>query len=93
MKEYKKSSLNRVKHGLIRANYDVDKINEILDAGFICYVGYVYDGYPISIPMAYGREGNKIYLHGSQGNRMLNALLETEKISITVMHLDGIVFS
>lgn len=93
MKEYEKSSLNRIKRGQIRANYDVDKINEILDAGFICYVGYVYDGYPITIPMAYGRDGNKIYLHGSQGNRMLNSLLETEKISMTIMHLDGMVLA
>ncbi len=93
MKEYQKSSLNRVKRGQIRANYDVAKINEIIDSGFVCYVGYIYDGYPISIPMAYGRFENKIYLHGSQGNRMLNSLLEVEKVSVTIMHLDGLVLA
>ena len=63
MKEYKQSKLNKIKRGQIRANYDVEKINKILDAGFICYVSYMYDGYPISIPMAYGRDDNKIILH------------------------------
>ena len=93
MKEYKQSKLNKIKRGQIRANYDVEKINKILDAGFICYVSYMYDGYPISIPMAYGRDDNKIILHGSQGNRMLNSLLESDKISITIMHLDALVLA
>lgn len=93
MKEYSKSKLNRVKRGQNRATYDVEKINDILDAGFLCYVGYVYDGKAISIPMAYGRNENKIYLHGSQANRMLNAILEAKEASLTVMHLDGLVLA
>ena len=42
MEAYSKSKLNRVKRGKIRATYDVEKINTILDAGFIGYVSYVY---------------------------------------------------
>lgn len=93
MKEYSKSKLNRIKRGQNRGTYDVDTINQILDAGFLCFVGYVYDGKAISIPMAYGRNDDKIYLHGSQANRMLNALLEAKEASITVMHLDGLVLA
>lgn len=93
MKEYPKSKLNRVKRGKIRATYDVEKINAILDAGFIGYVSYVYEGRAISIPMAYGRKDNKLYLHGSQANRMLLALLKTEEMSMTVMHLDALVLA
>lgn len=74
MKEYPKSKLNRVKRGANRANYDVDQINTILDAGFIGYVSYVFQGKAIAIPMAYGRNENTIYLHGSQANRMLTFL-------------------
>ena len=33
--------------------------------------GYVYEGKAITLPMAYGRKDNKVYLHGSQANRML----------------------
>lgn len=93
MKVYEKSKLNRVKRGQIRATYDVEKINTILDTGFIGYVSYVYEGRAITLPMAYGRQGNKIYLHGSQANRMLLTLLEVKDMSMTVMHLDALVLA
>ncbi|MDG2194028.1 MAG: pyridoxamine 5'-phosphate oxidase family protein [Polaribacter sp.] len=93
MKSYEKSKLNRIQRGANRATYDVEKINNILDAGFIGYVSYIYNDRAITLPMAYGRNGNKIYLHGSQGNRMLLALLEANEISMTVMHLDALVLA
>jgi hypothetical protein len=93
MKEYQKTSLNRIKRGQNRATYDVEKINAILDSGFICFVGYVYEGKAISIPMAYGRKEDKIYLHGSQANRMLQALLKAKEASLTIMLLDGLVLA
>ncbi|MGB7395319.1 MAG: pyridoxamine 5'-phosphate oxidase family protein [Pricia sp.] len=93
MQEYSKSKLNRVKRGKNRAVYEVEKINAILDAGFIGYVSYVFEGRAIVLPMAYGRYEDKIYLHGSQANRMLLALLDAKKISMTVMHLDALVLA
>lgn len=93
MKEYSKSKLNSVKRGHNRATYDVEKINTILDAGFIGYVSYIYQDSAITIPMAYGRKDDKIYLHGSQANRMLLALLEAKEMSMTVMHLDAMVLA
>ena len=93
MKEYSKSKLNRIKRGQIRATYDVEKINTILDAGFLCYVGYIYEGKPITIPMAYTRKDDKVYIHGSTANRMLLAILESGETSITVTHLDGLVLA
>lgn len=93
MTAYEQSKLNRVKRGAIRATYDVEKINTILDAGFLCYVGYIYDGKPITIPMAYSRRENKVYIHGSTANRMLLSILESGETSITVMHLDGLVLA
>ncbi len=93
MKEYPKSKLNRIKRGAIRATYDVEKINSILDAGFIGYVTYIFEGKPIAIPMGYGRDGDKIYLHGSQANRMFLALLKAGEVSMTVMHLDALVLA
>jgi len=93
MKEYTTSELNKVKRGANRATYDVTKINTILDAGFVGYVSYVFDGKAICLPMAYGRSGNKIYLHGSLKNRMLLAILEVKEMSMTVMHLDALVLA
>lgn len=93
MKEYSKSKLNRIKRGQNRGTYDVEKIDAILEAGFLCFASYVYDGRAISIPMAYGKKEDKIYLHGSQANRMLLSLLQAKEASITVMHLDGLVLA
>ncbi|MFT7898922.1 pyridoxamine 5'-phosphate oxidase family protein [Tenacibaculum ascidiaceicola] len=93
MKEYQKSKLNRIKRGQKRAVYDVEKINTILDAGFIGFVSYIHEGKAISLPMAYGRNGDKIYLHSSQANRMLLSLLDAGEMSMTVMHLDALVLA
>ena len=93
MEAYQQSKLNRIKRGANRGTYDVEKINTILDAGFLCYVGYIYDGKPITIPMAYSRREDKIYIHGSTANRMLVSILESGETSITVMHLDGLVLA
>lgn len=93
MKTYETSEVNKVKRGANRATYNVEKINTILDAGFIGYVSYVFDGKAISLPMAYGRNEDKIYLHGSHKNRMLLALLENKELSMTVMHLDALVLA
>lgn len=93
MKEYQQSKLNRIKRGANRGTYDVSTINSIFDAGFIGYVGYVFEGKAITIPMAYGRKDNKIILHGSNANRMLTSLLKTGEMSMTVMHLDALVLA
>lgn len=93
METYQKSELNKVKRGSNRAVYDVKQINAILDAGFVGFVAYNYHDKAITIPMAYGRIDNKVYLHGSRKNRMLLALLENKEASMTVMHLDGLVLA
>ena len=93
MKEFKKEALNTVRRGAKRASYELDKVNAILDAGFVGYVSYIFEGRAISLPMAYGRSGEKIYLHGSLKNRMLLSLLEAGEASMTVMHLDALVLA
>ncbi|CAM1368326.1 Pyridoxamine 5'-phosphate oxidase-related, FMN-binding [Tenacibaculum litopenaei] len=93
MTAYTKTKLNRVKRGANRASYDQAKVNEILDSGFVGYLSYVFEGTSICLPMAYGREGKRIFLHGSQANRMLLSLLEQDSVSMTVMHLDALVLA
>ncbi|WP_298475095.1 pyridoxamine 5'-phosphate oxidase family protein [uncultured Maribacter sp.] len=93
MKTYKTTDVNKVKRGPNRATYDVATINTIIDAGFIAHVSYIYEGKAISIPMAYTRIEDKIYIHGSLKNRMLTALLEAKEASMTIMHLDGLVLA
>src|SRR5690606_25371004 len=54
-----------------RARYDEETINAILDAGLVGHVGFIADGRPMVIPMAYARSGATIYLHGSSKARIV----------------------
>ena len=85
--------MNTVKRGANRATYDVEKINSILDAGFVGYVSYTYQGKAIAIPMAYGSRDNRIIFYGSNANRMLTSLLAVKEMSMTVTHLDALVMA
>lgn len=93
MSEFEKNSLNKVVRGSKRATYTREEIYKIVDDHFLCYLGYVFEGTSIVIPTGYGRKGDVLYLHGSTKNRMLNALLDNEKVSATITHMDGIVLA
>ncbi|HEV2463488.1 MAG TPA: pyridoxamine 5'-phosphate oxidase family protein [Acidobacteriaceae bacterium] len=76
-----------------RADYSQKTIYGILDAAFLCHVGFVVDGQPYVIPTGYGRAGDTLYLHGSAASRMLRTLAEGVDVCATVTLLDGIVLA
>ena len=76
-----------------RAVYDRNAVNQILDEGFLCHVGFVADGQPYVIPTSYGRDGNVLYIHGSAASRMLRNLDQGVPVCITVTLLDGLVLA
>jgi nitroimidazol reductase NimA-like FMN-containing flavoprotein (pyridoxamine 5'-phosphate oxidase superfamily) len=76
-----------------RAAYDRATLHAILDEGLVCHVGFVADGQPFVIPAVYGRIGDRLYLHGSSGSRMLRALAGGAPVCVTVTLLDGLVLA
>nr|WP_321482500.1 pyridoxamine 5'-phosphate oxidase family protein [uncultured Cohaesibacter sp.] len=74
-----------------RANYDRDTLFAILDEGLIAEVGFVLDDKPIVLPMAYGRIGDQIYIHGAKAARMLKKLKEGLPVCLNVTLVDGLV--
>lgn len=76
-----------------RGDYSQKTIYGILDAAFVCHVGFVVDGQPYVIPTGYGRDGNTLYLHGSAASRMLRRLAGGIDVCVTVTVLDGIVLA
>ncbi len=76
-----------------RGSYDRELINEILDEGFICHVGFTVDGRPFVIPTGYARDGDKLFIHGSQASRMLRTLGEGIEVCVTVTFVDGLVLA
>lgn len=76
-----------------RGHYDHSTIHAILDEGLICHVGFVVEGQPIVIPTAYGRVGDRLYIHGSPASRMLRTLEQGVEVCVTVTLLDGLVLA
>ena len=76
-----------------RGSHERDTINQILDEGFICHVGFAIDGQPFVIPTGYARAGDKLIIHGSQASRMLRALKTGIDVCVTVTLIDGLVLA
>ncbi len=76
-----------------RGDYSQKTIYEILDATFLCHVGFVVDGQPYVIPTGFGRSGDTLYLHGSAASRMLRTLAGGVDVCVTVTLLDGLVLA
>jgi nitroimidazol reductase NimA-like FMN-containing flavoprotein (pyridoxamine 5'-phosphate oxidase superfamily) len=76
-----------------RGVYDRAEVYKILDAGFICHVGFVQDGQPFVIPTAYGRNRDTLYIHGSAASRMLKEVKQGLPVCVTVTLLDGLVLA
>ena len=76
-----------------RAAYDFETLAGILDASFLCHVGYVLEGQPYVIPTAFGREERTLYLHGSAVSRTLKTLAGGVPLCLTVTLLDGLVLA
>ncbi|MEO9173901.1 MAG: pyridoxamine 5'-phosphate oxidase family protein, partial [Gaiellales bacterium] len=73
-----------------RAHPDRDDLYAVLDEGLVAHVGFVADGAPVVLPMAYARDGDQLLLHGSSRNRMLAGEPE---LCVTVTLLDGLVLA
>lgn len=76
-----------------RARYDWDSVAAILDAAFLCHVGYAIDGQPYVTPTCYWRAGRQVLLHGSFASRMLRRLGEGIDVCVTVSIVDGLVLA
>ncbi|MGA8764419.1 MAG: pyridoxamine 5'-phosphate oxidase family protein, partial [Candidatus Sulfotelmatobacter sp.] len=76
-----------------RGVYDRATVYDILDAGFLCHVGFVTDGQPFVIPTSYGRKDASLYIHGSAASRMLRHMKEGVPVCVTVTLLDGLVLA
>lgn len=90
MKPTQRTQLRRLPK---RGFHDSASINQILDAGFLAHVGFQVEGQPFVIPTLYGRDGEKLYLHGSAASRMLGELEQGAPACLTVTLVDGLVLA
>jgi len=80
------------RHRRLREQGSLDRadLDAILDAGFVCHLGVVIEGRPVVVPTVYGRDGRRLYLHGSVASR---SLAGGEPVCVTVTHVDGLVLA
>ncbi|MFR9676484.1 pyridoxamine 5'-phosphate oxidase family protein [Streptomyces sp. TR06-5] len=82
-----------------RVAYDRDRVHGILDAGYLCHLGFVRDHAPVVLPTLYARVGERLYVHGSTGSRPLRSAGDgsaghpTLPVCLTVTHVDGLVLA
>ena len=76
-----------------RGSQDLRLACAIIDEAKICHVGFSLEDQPYVVPMALGREGDRILLHGSVASRLMKELAGGLPCCVTVTHLDGLVLA
>ncbi len=83
----------RVRRHPDRASYDREVVHAVLDEGLVAHVGIVADDQPYVLPMFYGRDRDRLLLHGSVASRLVRLLSAGVPVCVTVTLLDGLVLA
>ena len=86
------SSRTQVKRGASKASYDPALLHAIVDAAYLCHIAFADPHGAHCIPTACWRSGDHLYIHGSNGSRMVQRLTEQD-CCVTITHLDGLVLA
>jgi nitroimidazol reductase NimA-like FMN-containing flavoprotein (pyridoxamine 5'-phosphate oxidase superfamily) len=77
-----------------RSRSDRADLDAVLDAGHhVGTLSTVIDGRPWVVPMLYGRDGDRILLHGSVGAGALRHVMAGAPAALCVTHIDGWVYA
>lgn len=87
------TSRTRIRRIAERGRYDTQTVRGIVDAAWHCHVAFVDENGVHCIPMACWRSGDDLYLHGSNGSRLLKALAGGAQACVTITHMDGLVLA
>ena len=69
-------------------------LHQILDAARVAHVAITdADGQPYVLPVAFGRDGDHVIVHGSTGSRLFRGLAAGEPTCFTVTLFDGLVLA
>lgn len=76
-----------------RGRYDRNTIDGIIDAAWHCHVAFAAAGSVHCIPTACWRELDHLYIHGSNGSRLLKVLADGAQACVCISHIDGLVLA
>ncbi len=83
----------KLKRLAYKASESQSDLYSILDDNYVVHVGLVSEQGPLVIPMAYGRVGNTLYLHGSTGSRLMRLLAQNPAVCISLTELTALKIS
>jgi len=86
------SDRTRIRRVASNAHYDTATLHAIVDDAYLCHIAFGDSKGAHCIPTACWREGDYLYIHGSNGSRMVKHLLANE-CCVTITHLDGLVLA
>ncbi len=93
MSDYETLAAHRVRQTAARAHYDRETVHAILDEGLVAHVAFLGDAGPVSLPMFYVRDGERVLVHASRKSRFMRKLCEGAPLCLTVTHIDGLVMA
>lgn len=85
-----RTRVNRVAR---RGHYGAATLHAILDEAYVCHIAFADEHGVHCIPTACWREGDHLYIHGSNGSRMLKLAGSGAQVCVTVTHIDGLVLA
>ena len=83
----------RVRRVPDHADYQKGTSLAVIDAAWLCHVAFADAKGTHCIPTACWREGDFLYVHGSNGGRLVKLLGQGVQACVTITHLDGLVLA
>ncbi|TDN62625.1 pyridoxamine 5'-phosphate oxidase family protein [Paraburkholderia sp. BL10I2N1] len=93
MKARAPTDRTRVRRVPERGDYERATLDAIVDAAHLCHLAFADERGVHCIPMACWREGDHLYLHGSNGSRLIRQAASGAQVCVTITHLDGLVLA
>jgi nitroimidazol reductase NimA-like FMN-containing flavoprotein (pyridoxamine 5'-phosphate oxidase superfamily) len=87
------SARTRIRRVAENADYQRSTLHAIIDAAYVCHIAFVDDKGTHNIPTACWREGEHLYIHGSNGGRLLKLLGAGTQACVAITHVDGLVLA
>ena len=87
------SERTRVRRVAENANYQRATLLAVIDEAWLCHVALADAKGTHCIPTACWRDGDYLYVHGSNGGRLVKLLAQGVQACVTITHLDGLVLA
>ncbi|NML17420.1 pyridoxamine 5'-phosphate oxidase family protein [Azohydromonas caseinilytica] len=87
------SARTRVRRLPELANHERSMLHAIVDESYVCHIAFSVEDGTHCIPTAHWRQGEYLYIHGSNGSRLIKALKSGVQVSVAITLLDGLVLA